>query len=88
MAALTVARITPNDHGDWLSLFQQWHHYLSGSVPIANLDELGNCSVMRSRDFSALLHEWKEEKVLGMSMRALPPSHGPAVRSFTFKTCL
>lgn len=31
---VTVARITPADHGDWLKLFQQWQRYLSGSLPM------------------------------------------------------
>lgn len=38
MAAVTVARISSPDRGDWLNLFQQWHHYLSGTVPTENLE--------------------------------------------------
>jgi GNAT superfamily N-acetyltransferase len=32
MSALAIARITPQDHSDWLRLFQEWHHHQSGTV--------------------------------------------------------
>jgi GNAT superfamily N-acetyltransferase len=32
MPSLAIARVTHQDHSDWLRLFQEWHHYQSGTV--------------------------------------------------------
>jgi GNAT superfamily N-acetyltransferase len=32
MSPFTIAKLTPSDQSDWLRLFQEWQHHLSGNV--------------------------------------------------------
>jgi len=37
MPQLAIAKVDPTDHADWLRLFKEWQHQLSGNVPAESI---------------------------------------------------
>src|SRR5262245_28154106 len=73
MATVTVARIAPTDHGDWLDLFQQWHHHLSGSVPMVNLERTWQLLCDEKSGLLGLIARMESGESVGLVHASLTP---------------
>src|SRR5262249_54409839 len=73
MTGVTVARITPADHGDWLNLFQQWHRYLSGSVPMAVLERTWQLLCDEKSGLFGLIVRIESRESVGLAHASLTP---------------
>jgi GNAT superfamily N-acetyltransferase len=80
MAVVTTARITQADHSDWLNLFQQWHHYLSGSLPMATLERTWQLLCDEKSNLLGLIARIEGGESVGLAHASLTPfawSGGP-----------
>jgi len=73
MAVVTVARITPADHDEWLNLFQQWHRYLSGSVPMAGLERAWQLLCEETSGLLGLIARTDAGESVGLAHASLTP---------------
>jgi GNAT superfamily N-acetyltransferase len=73
MASVAVARITPADRSEWLTLFQQWQDYLSGALTMETYERAWQLLCDEGSGLFGLIARREDGQSVGLVHASLTP---------------